>query len=93
MAPFPSQTFAAFQKAIINKETRPGAAAGATDKDIAARSVYWHHAVIFQWDPQRTLPASKHLVYLVFLCFFFMLRVPTIPLINPAPFFNFKIRT
>lgn len=36
MAPFPSQTFAAFQKAIINKETRPGAAAGATDKDIAA---------------------------------------------------------
>lgn len=36
MAPFPSQTFAAFQKAIINKETRPGAAAGATDKDVAA---------------------------------------------------------
>lgn len=36
MAPFPSQTFAAFQKAVINKETHRGAAAGAADKDIAA---------------------------------------------------------
>lgn len=36
MAPFPSQTFAALQKAVINKKTRRGAAAGTTDKDIAA---------------------------------------------------------